>query len=203
MVVLPQSLLRSNSMTQDNRKDGDVEMKTEEAPSARHGDISPINDSISNLPETQSSEAKGPVKRKEPSWESLTNFSRVTPAQFQCIIFSPSSRYQPVRPVSTRESTIKAGKGGAKTVHPDKYVGGGGILLLVDERPGEPEEYIELGTVPPPTSQATPAISVSVRRTTEIPRPNISLDPDGPEADVPAPFEVSYFLSTYDKCIDH
>jgi 26S proteasome regulatory subunit N2 len=104
----------------DNRKDGDVEMKSEEVPSARHGDISPINDSISNLPESQSPEAKGPIKRKEPNWESLTNFSRVTPAQFQCIIFSPSSRYQPVRPVSAREPTIKTGKGATKTVHPDK-----------------------------------------------------------------------------------
>lgn len=188
-------------MTQDNRKDGDVEMKSEEVPSARHGDISPINDSISNLPEGQSSEARGPVKRKEPSWESLTNFSRVTPAQFQCIIFSPSSRYQPVRPVSTREPTIKAGKGAGKMVHPDKYVGGGGILLLVDERPGEPEEYIELGTVPPPT-QAAPVITASVT-TTEVLRRNISLDPDGPEADVPAPFEVSEFLLIYNKCIDH
>jgi 26S proteasome regulatory subunit N2 len=170
-------------------------MKSEEVPSARHGDISPINDSISNLPESQSPEAKGPTKRKEPNWESLTNFSRVTPAQFQCIIFSPSSRYQPVRPVSAREPTIKTGKGATKTVHPDKYIGGGGILLLVDERPGEPEEYIELGTVPPPTSQAAPTISASIT-TTEVLHRNISLDPNAPEADVPAPFEVSSFLLT-------
>ena len=169
-------------------------MKSEEVPSARHGDISPINDSISNLPESQSPEARGPIKRKEPSWESLANFSRVTPAQFQCIIFPPSSRYQPVRPVSAREPTIKAGKGATKTVHPEKYAGGGGILLLVDERPGEPEEYIEL-TVPPPTIQAAPASSASITTTGVLNR-NISLDPDGPEADVPAPFEVSWSLLT-------
>ena len=165
-------------------------MKSEEVPSevpsARHGDISPINDSISNLPESQSSEARGHIKRKEPNWESLANFSRVTPAQFQCIIFPPSSRYQPVRPVSAREPAIKAGKGATKTVHPEKYAGGGGILLLVDERPGESEEYIELGTVPPLTM---PSITIAPAG----PRPtrNISLDPSGPEADVPTPFEVS------------
>ncbi len=178
-------------MIQDNRKDGDIEMKSEEVPSARHGDISPINDSISNLPEGQSSEARGPIKRKEPSWESLANFSRVTPAQFQCIIFPPSSRYQPVRPVSAREPTIKAGKGTTKTVHPEKYAGGGGILLLVDERPGEPEEYIELATAPPPTSQAAPSIEVSITTPGARLDRNISLDPNAPEADMPAPFEVS------------
>lgn len=169
-------------------------MKSEEVASTRHGDVSPINDSISNLPESQSSEARG-LKRKEPNWESLANFSRVTPAQFQCIIFPPSNRYQPVRPVSAREPTIKAGKGTTKTVHPEKYAGGGGILLLVDERPGEPEEYIELGTVPPPTInvQATPSASVSVTTAGARPNRNISLDPNGPEADVPAPFEVSLF----------
>ncbi|KAI9445101.1 26S proteasome regulatory complex non-ATPase subcomplex Rpn2/Psmd1 subunit [Lactarius indigo] len=176
----------------DNRKDGDIEMKTEEVPSARHGDISPINDSISNLPEGQSAEARGPIKRKEPSWESLANFSRVTPAQFQCIVFPPSSRYQPVRPVSAREPTIKTGKAVTRTVHPEKYAGGGGILLLVDERPGEPEEYIELNTAPPP--QAAPTSNVSITVSAAGPRPdrNISLDPNAPEADVPAPFEYPF-----------
>ena len=173
-------------MIQDNKKDGDIEMKSEEVPSARHGDISPINDSISNLPESQSSEARGPLKRKEPNWESLSNFSRVTPAQFQCIVFPPSSRYQPVRPVSAREPTVKAGKGATKMAHPEKYAGGGGILLLVDERPGEPEEYIELSPVPTLTIQVglAPTTPGALHR-------NISLDPNGPEADMPAPFEVS------------
>ncbi len=167
-------------------------MKSEEVPSTRHGDISPITDSISNLPEGQSSEIRGPTKRKEPTWESLANFSRVTPAQFQCIVFPPSSRYQPVRPVSAREPTIKAGKGATRTVHPEKYAGGGGILLLVDEHPGEPEEYIELNTAPPTTaSQVAPSSDANVATTdTRLDR-NISLDPNGPEADVPAPFEVS------------
>ena len=84
---------------QDNKKEGDIEMKSEEVP-ARQGDISPINESMSNLPEGQSPESKTPNKRKEPNFECLPNFSRVTPAQFQHVVFPPSSRYQPVRPVS-------------------------------------------------------------------------------------------------------
>ncbi|KAH9175458.1 26S proteasome regulatory complex non-ATPase subcomplex Rpn2/Psmd1 subunit [Lactarius sanguifluus] len=151
----------------DNRKDGDVEMKSDEG---------------------QSAEARGPIKRKEPSWESLANFSRVTPAQFQCIVFPPSSRYQPVRPVSAREPTIKTGKAATRTVHPEKYAGGGGILLLVDERPGEPEEYIELNTALPPQA----AISITVTAAGPRPDRNISLDPNAPEADVPAPFEYPF-----------
>jgi 26S proteasome regulatory subunit N2 len=174
---------------QDVKKEGDIEMKSEEVPSVRQGDISPINESISNLPEGQSSEIRTPNKRKEPTFESLPNFSRVTPAQFQHVVFPPSSRYQPVRPVSAREPVIKAGKGVAgaqKAPQPEKYAGGGGILLLVDERPGEPQEFIELSTVAPPASQVAPATTTGARS-----ERNIALDPNGPEAEMPEPFEVS------------
>jgi 26S proteasome regulatory subunit N2 len=173
-------------------------MKTDEAPSGRHGDISPINESISNIPEGQSSEPRTPNKRKEPSWESLPNFSRVTPAQFQHVVFPPSSRYQPVRPVSAREPAIKAGKGAAgaqKASQPERYAGGGGILLLVDVRPGEPQEFIELSTIVTPTPQVAPSSNAGTS-TTAVARTdrNIALDANGLEADVPAQFEVSFGL---------
>ena len=180
---------------QDVKKEGDVEMKSEEVPSVRQGDISPINESISNLPEGKSSEIRTPTKRKEPSFESLPNFSRVTPAQFQHVVFPPNSRYQPVRPVSAREPAIKAGKGVAgaqKTSQPEKYAGGGGILLLVDERPGEPQEFIELSTVAPPTSQVAPASNAGATTTGARTERHIALDPNGGEAEVPEPFEVSW-----------
>jgi 26S proteasome regulatory subunit N2 len=180
---------------QDIRKEGDVEMKTDEVPPGRHGDISPINESISNTPEGQSSESKTPTKRKEPSWESLPNFSRVTPAQFQYVVFPPSSRYQPVRPVSAREPVIKAGRGvtGAqKALQPERYAGGGGILLLVDERPGEPQEFIELSTIVPAAPQVAPSSTVEISTATGARTDrNIALDANGPEAEVPTPFEVS------------
>lgn len=178
---------------QDIKKEGDIEMKSEELPSVRQGDISPINESISNLPESQSSEIRT-NKRKEPNFESLPNFSRVTPAQFQHVVFPPSSRYQPVRPVSAREPAIKAGKGAAgaqKTSQPEKYAGGGGILLLVDERLGEPQEFIELSTVAPPTPQVA-ASNAGTTSTGARSERNIALDPNGREAEVPGPFEVSW-----------
>jgi 26S proteasome regulatory subunit N2 len=180
---------------QDNKKEGDIEMKSEEVP-ARQGDISPINESMSNLPEGQSSESKAPNKRKEPNFESLPNFSRVTPAQFQHVVFPPNSRYQPVRPVSARETVIKGGKGVAgaqKTSQPEKYAGGGGILLLVDERPGEPEEFIELSTVAPPPPQVATNNAGATGAVTQS-EPHISLDPNGGEAEVPGMFEVSLFV---------
>src|SRR5258708_7839392 len=179
---------------QDNKKEGDIEMKSEEVPSTQQGDISPINESMSNLPEGQSPEGKTPNKRKEPNFESLPNFSRVTPAQFQHVVFPPSSRYQPVRPVSARETVIKAGKGVAgaqKTSQPEKYAGGGGILLLVDERPGEPEEFIELSTVVPPP-QVAPANNAGATAAAAQTEPHIALDPNGGEAEVPGVFEVSW-----------
>ena len=173
-------------------------MKSEEVPTVRHGDISPINESISisNLPEGQSSEIRVSNKRKEQSWESLPNFSRVTPAQFQYVVFPQGSRYQPVRPVSARETAIKAGKGVAgaqKTSQPEKYAGGGGILLLVDERPGEPQEFIELSPPAPPAAQAQVAAPSNAGTTTAVARSdrNIALDANGPEAEVPESFEVS------------
>lgn len=186
----------SNSRIQDIKKEGDIEMKSEEVPPVRPGDISPINESIPNLPESQSSEIRT-NKRKEPSFESLPNFSRVTPAQFQHVVFPPSSRYQPVRPVSAREPAIKAGKGVAgapKTSQPEKYAGGGGILLLVDERPGEPQEFIELSTVAPPTPQVAPASTAGTTSTGARTERNIALDPNGREAEVPEPFEVCCFM---------
>ncbi|KAI0004235.1 26S proteasome regulatory complex non-ATPase subcomplex Rpn2/Psmd1 subunit [Russula compacta] len=179
----------------DMRKEGDIEMKSEEVPSVRHGDVSPINESISNLPEGQSSEVRTPNKRKEPSWESLPNFSRVTPAQFQYVVFSPSSRYQPVRPVSAREPAVKAGKGVAgaqKTSQPEKYAGGGGILLLVDERPGEPQEFIALSTAAPPAPQVAPLGNTGPTTTVARSDRNIALDPSGGEAEVPGPFEYPF-----------
>lgn len=179
-------------------------MKSEEVP-ARQGDISPINESMSNLPEGQSSEGKAPNKRKEPSFESLPNFSRVTPAQFQHVVFPPSSRYQPVRPVSAREPAIKGGKGVAgaqKASQPEKYAGGGGILLLVDERPGEPQEFIELSTVAPPVSQVAPTSNAGTTTTGARSERNIALDPTGGEAEVPEPFEVSWALCRRSEIVD-
>ncbi|CAE6456206.1 unnamed protein product [Rhizoctonia solani] len=69
-----------------------------------------------------------------PTSETLQNLSRVTPAQMQYIMFPPESRFQPVRPIAK---------------------GGGGIVMLVDKKEGEPIQWIEpFGTESAPTENA-------------------------------------------------
>jgi 26S proteasome regulatory subunit N2 len=62
-----------------------------------------------------------PNKRAATS-ETLSNLSRVTPAQLQHISFPAEGRFQPVRPVGR---------------------GGGGIVMLVDSKEGEEVSWIE------------------------------------------------------------
>lgn len=183
------------------KKDRDVEMKTEEVSSAKHGDISPINGSISNLAED--GKPSGSKTRKgEPTSEILANFSRVTPAQLAHIYFPDDGRYQPVRAVSTKAST-KSGKSvvqptGSKSataalgMPSERYAGGGGILILVDQSPDEEAEFIEFTA---PVVVATP-VDASVGNGHAITAPvasgpHIALNESSPEVDPPEPFEVS------------
>ncbi|KAI0053354.1 26S proteasome regulatory complex non-ATPase subcomplex Rpn2 Psmd1 subunit [Auriscalpium vulgare] len=180
----------------DAKKDGDVEMKSDEpSSSAQHGDVSPINGSVSNLPEGQQADAKTPSKRKEPTWENISNFSRVTPAQLAYVVFHPTSRYQPVRPVSTRELSAKNGKGSgsnkASLLSSEKYAGGGGILIMVDQRAEEPAEYIEFGNTPAPAPEATEVTPPPANNLAPS-GPHIALDASGPEADPPQSFEYPF-----------
>ena len=149
-------------------------MKVEESPTTeKHGDISPIAATISNL-------ADAPPA-PEPTSEKLTNFSRVTPAQMVHITFPSDCRYQPVRLVSTQPAPSR--RSFKSLVSTEKYAGGGGILLLIDQRPGEEPSYIEFAT-PAPTPQVEERAPTPVR--------HISLDADAPEAAPPEAFEVSW-----------
>lgn len=137
-----------------------------------------------------------------------TNFSRVTPAQLAYISFPGDSRYQPVRPVSTKSRTSKSSKliaGNSPSVlglGSEKYAGGGGIIILMDSLPNEPAEFIE--TDPAPALAA--AAPVPVQPSGHIPvhaettGSHISLDESAPEADPPEPFEVCFIYST--ECVD-
>lgn len=169
------------------------------------GDISPIAESLSNLPEASKSEGKAAVTKKaprksEPAFEKLPNLSRVTPAQLAHVVFPAEARYQPVRPVSSQ--ALKSAKGKASTVAKapsaaalggtaERYAGGGGILILIDQAPSEPVELVELEPAPasaPPATEAapattTPAAPASTGR-------HIALDDNAPEADPPQSFEV-------------
>ena len=178
---------------QDEKKDGDVEMKTDEP--TKHGDVSPISGSISNLVDT----SKPPSRKKEASSERLHNFSRVTPQQLTYISFPPDSRYQPARPVSTN-SVSRSKK---STTGPwETYTGVGGILVLLDERPDEPVDLI--APLEPSVIAPEPTTTQLAQQTqTPAARPHIALDENSPEASPPAPFEVKFpslrsFVSSID-----
>ncbi|KAJ3574095.1 hypothetical protein NP233_g1992 [Leucocoprinus birnbaumii] len=187
--------------------EGDVEMKADEAASPKDGDVSPINRSISNLIDEPKPSASTSVSKKkaEPSQELRPNFSRVTPAQLGYISFSPSGRYQPVRPVSSTPqspvSTAAGAKAVSKTGSAEKYAGGGGIILLADLRPDEEAEFIDLE---PPPAPAVPEIPAAAVASTTAPNgeaigaqpspsgPHIALDEGAPESEPPASFEYPF-----------
>lgn len=198
-------------MNQDEKhevkKDIDVEMKSDE-PSSPNGNISPINGSISNLTEDGKASNSKSTRKGEPSFERLPNFSRVTPAQLAHITFPTDGRYQPVRAVSTKTPPGVKNNGKAIGIVPagsksataalglasEKYAGGGGILILVDEFPDEEAEFVEFhapATDPVP-AEVVPNGSVPNGHATTSPvsGPHIALDEDAPEADPPESFEV-------------
>lgn len=169
------------------------------------GDISPIAESLSNLPEASKSEGrvaetKKAPRKSEPASERLPNFSRVTPAQLAHVVFPAEARYQPVRPVSSQ--ALKSAKGKASSVAKapsavalggtaERYAGGGGILILIDQAPSEPVELVELEPVPapaPPATEAAPATTTPAEPA--YTGRHISLDENAPEADPPQSFEV-------------
>jgi 26S proteasome regulatory subunit N2 len=156
-------------------------MKTDEP--TKHGDVSPISGSISNLVDA----SKPPSRKKEATSERLQNFSRVTPQQLMYISFPLDSRYQPVRPVSMN-SISRPKKSSAEPG--ETYTGVGGILVLLDERPEEPVDLIA-PLEPPVVAPAPVAAQPTQPAQTTAARPHIALDEDLPEAPPPAPFEVS------------
>ena len=162
------------------KKDGDVEMKSDEAGADKHGDVSPLSGSMSGLPESPNP--------PEPNSQKLPNFSRVTPAQMAYVTFPSDSRYQPVRAVSTLPP--RKGHATASSIaNMEKFAGGGGILILTDLHPEQEPEYIEFTTV-----HVAPQAEAS--EDTDRWR-HIALDENAPEADPPEPFEVSRSRPSY------
>ncbi|THH10931.1 hypothetical protein EW145_g999 [Phellinidium pouzarii] len=203
----------SDAMETDGKneiKPDDIEMKAAGPSSPAAGDISPIADMISNLPDESKAEPDAPkaeskasdskkLRKVEPSFEKLTNFSRVTSAQLAYITFPAEGRFQPVRPVSTQPP--KPAKGKAPTafetkapsstvysVASDRYAGGGGILILMDQTPDEPVEYI-VDEVP---VSADPINAPEGPGATGSSDPHIALDENAPEADPPESFEYPF-----------
>ncbi|KAF8985369.1 proteasome regulatory particle base subunit [Entomortierella lignicola] len=105
--------------------------------------------------EVKDDEAKATAKsKKEPQFEKLGNLARVVPAQLKYITFDKDSRYVPVRKDVT-----------------------GGIVVLLDNRIGEPETLIAT------TAAATSAASTSTDTKMEV---------EEEEAPVPEPFTYPF-----------
>ena len=157
--------------------------------------------------ESKPGETSEPKKRaSEPSSEKLSNFSRVVPAQLAHISFPAESRFQPVRPVSTRPPKPSTKRKGVpqQTRTPSSMAltpatertggggGGGGILILIDQKPDEEIEFIEEEVAP-----ATAPVEVPTADTTTAAAPSgphIALDENAPEASPPAAFDVCVFI---------
>lgn len=71
----------------------------------------------------------------------------------------------------------------------ERYTGGGGIIILADQRPHEEPDYIEFETQT--IIAANQAVPVSDDRPAHVSEGrHISLDETAPEADPPESFEV-------------
>lgn len=137
--------------------------------------------------ETTPEKSASPVekKRKEPTSEILENFSRVTPAQLAHISFPPDSRFQPVRSFTPPTPSTKARLKGAVKATTERYAGGG-IIMLVDRRPGEETKFVDL---PPELGGDQPPPMVVDQEPSDMMLDTVE------EAEMPEPFEVcSRFL---------
>ncbi|KAH7928528.1 26S proteasome regulatory complex non-ATPase subcomplex Rpn2/Psmd1 subunit [Leucogyrophana mollusca] len=165
------------------KKEGDVEMRSEESPSSGNADDSATDEDGKGSTSTK--------RKVEPTSEKLSNFTRVIPAQLGYITFPADGRYQPVRPVSLNGPPAKGSRGVVLTS--ERYAGGSGILIMVDERPDEEADFINFD--PPPPAPATSTGDVpnghanANRGPTGI---HIALDENAPEADPPESFEYPF-----------
>ncbi|KAG5633957.1 hypothetical protein H0H81_004192 [Sphagnurus paluster] len=172
-------------------RESDIDMK-EDPSLPKDGDVSQINQSISNIAEPLSSKS---LKRAEPTFELHPNFSQVTPAQVAHISFQSVSHCQPVRPVSGLAS-IGEGKVGLQTAPTgtayEKYASGGGIIILADLRPDEEAEFIEFEPPAVATVSEPVAIASGPTLATALSGPHIASDESAPEADLPGALEVRH-----------
>ncbi|KAH8120108.1 hypothetical protein DFH11DRAFT_1558341 [Phellopilus nigrolimitatus] len=151
---------------------------------------------ISKLPE-----ASNKRRKYELSFEKLPNFPRIIPAQLTYITFTAESRFKPVRPVSTQMTRTVKGMASTPSavkicslvqlgVTSECYAGGGGTLILIDQPPDEPAEYIEV-EIPAPVPPVEATVALAPAATVSAPTgPHIALDEDAPETDPPESFEI-------------
>ncbi|KAG8696227.1 proteasome regulatory particle base subunit [Ceratobasidium sp. 395] len=112
----------------------DESMDTDDAPTEKPAQDTEMKVDEPAPTEGQTEPAPTPTPKRVATSETLSNLSRVTPAQMQFISFPTEGRFQPVRPVGR---------------------GGGGIVMLLDKKEGEEITWIEpFGAPAAPTAEA-------------------------------------------------
>jgi len=151
-------------------------------------------------------EKKSTKEVAEASFENLPNLSRVVPAQVPYVSFPSSSRYLPVRPLSSSssQSSSQPTKGSASpalilsSIGESQNLGaGGGILVLKDQQPKEAVELVEEQATRALQLAATggdePIVADAAPAATGGAASQPMVDNSGPIADMPEPFEYDGF----------
>lgn len=135
---------KANAEAMDTDAPSEPPSATEtKAPELKEGDAGADKMNGEAIVEASAPGEKKPTKRrKEESFEVLSNMARVLPQQLKVITFKEDSRYVPV----------KKGKVG-------------GILMMLDRKPGEPEELIK-----PSAPSAAPA-GQKIEEEADVPEP--------------------------------
>ncbi|KAJ9122579.1 hypothetical protein QFC22_002008 [Naganishia vaughanmartiniae] len=136
-------------------------------------------------------EKQSTTKKAEPSFETLHNLVRVTPAQLRHIEFPTSGRYQPVRQIGVKSPSALDASRAARSSATQQHVQGGGIIMMRDTKPEEEAEYLELTAKldrTPPAAAAAPETGAA----TGEQQAEGAMEVEEEEAAVPPPFEVSF-----------
>ncbi|QRV75716.1 26S proteasome regulatory complex, subunit Rpn2/Psmd1 [Ceratobasidium sp. AG-Ba] len=133
---------KAREKTKEKEKSAGDEMETDDPAAGKPAQDTEMKVDEPAPAESQRDQAATPTPNKRAATsETLTNLSRVTPAQLQFITFPPESRFQPVRPVGR---------------------GGGGIVMLLDKEEGKEVTWIEPFGAPAPApapAEPTPAVA--------------------------------------------
>ncbi|TPX45587.1 hypothetical protein SeMB42_g03942 [Synchytrium endobioticum] len=135
---------KGDAMETDEKKEEkkDLEMKDAETKNAEMRDVDDVSKKDDEKGDDKKDEKK--KRKKEESFEVLSNMARVLPQQLKYVTFKNDARYAPLK------STIS-----------------GGILIVEDRKPSEPEEVVPL-TAP---SAAQPGAASNTSADENEPKP--------------------------------
>ncbi|GAA5934841.1 proteasome regulatory particle base subunit RPN2 [Sporobolomyces koalae] len=176
---------RQKAKEAENKAD-DVTMETDESKHVAPTEDAEMKDDAETAATTTGDEpststSSKPTKTRkapEPSSYNVENLSRVTPSQLASIALLPDSRYVPVRAFPSASDSNRTS------------TSGGGILLVRDSKPEQPQELVELEVLKQLETPAAPAPgATTVTQETASAGTNDDDLLTGPIADVPPPFE--------------